>query len=194
MPTSGTIGVCGVAANAGVTHLCIALANFLCSKFYSNTAYLELNGSHEICALAGKQNPNKPFTHQRITYYPNLTLAQLPVILSKRYKHYVLDFGRPNQYTIQAFLRCDIRLVIGPVSPWKQAQYQKFVQETFHISAKEEVCYIGGYLGCCMEHIKDSGQFLRNYGISVIPVPFLPNPFRIASKDFAFFEKILGGN
>lgn len=176
--------------NAGTTHLCIALANFLSSKFYSNTAYLEMNGSHEISSLSHREG-NAPFVHQRITYYPDMTLAQLPEVLSRHYKYCVLDFGSPNPHTMQAFERCGIRLVIGHASPWKNEQFAQSVNRPFYNrSRKEGTVYLGNF----MERKSDLKQIAKHCGIHLVPVPFLPNPFRITSKDFPFFEEILGGN
>lgn len=191
IPASGTIGVSGITANAGATHLCIALANFLCSKFYSDTAYLEMNGSHAIHALSRNPHTDAPFVHQRITYYPDMTLAALPEVLSRHYKYYVLDFGGPNPHTAYAFERCGIRLVIGSVSPWKREQFIKSVRNSFYnMKNKEENVYLGNL----MERKSDVEQIEKDCGIRIVPVPFFPNPFRITSKDFTFFEKILGGN
>lgn len=188
IPACRTIGVCGTASNVGATHLSIALANFLCSKFYSNTAYLEMNGSHEILALAGKKNSDTPFVHQRVTYYPGVTLVQTPKILSCRYKYFVMDFGCPNSHTIREFLQCDLRLIVGYVSPWKVVQLEQFVRKLSGVSQfkEEENVYIGNFMG----RKKDLEQISKKLNIRMIPMPFLPNPFRVTSSDFGFFETI----
>ena len=150
-----------------------------------------MNGSHQICSLAGKQNPRMPFVHQRITYYPSVTLDQMQKVLSKHYKYFVLDFGCANPHTAQAFAHCDIRLVIGCISPWKNTQYMKAVQ-TFCLKYRKE----GGivYLGNLSWGRKINGQLEKCCDIQIVPVPFLPNPFRVTSDEFTFFEDILKGN
>lgn len=150
-----------------------------------------MNGSHEIRALSHDSNTDRPFVHQRITYYPGMTLAQLPKVLSKRYKYFVLDFGSPNPHTVHAFERCDICLVVGPICPWKTKLYMKSVREIFYSTKKkEEIVYLGNF----MERKRDLLQVSKQCGIRVIPIPFLPNPFRITSEHFTFFNEILGGN
>lgn len=41
---------------------------------------------------------------------------------------------------------------------------------------------------------KDRKRVETSYGIRVIPVPFLENPFQVSSHDFGFFEQIWKGN
>lgn len=150
-----------------------------------------MNGSREICTLSQESSSDKPFVHQRITYYPSMTLLQLPKVLSRHYRYYVLDFGRPNLHTMRAFERCDIRLVIGSVCPWKKTQFIQSVHSIFYNDKnKEDNVYLGNF----MEHKRDLEPIEQQCDVHIVPVPFLPNPFRITSKDFAFFEEILGGN
>lgn len=40
---------------------------------------------------------------------------------------------------------------------------------------------------------KDRKRVETSYGIRVIPVPFLENPFQVSSHDFGFFEQIWKG-
>lgn len=193
IPASATIGVSGTDRGVGATHLCIALANFLCGKFCSNTAYLEMNGRQEICSLGQnfRAGTDAMFVCQKVCYYPNMTLAGLAEVLSGHYRYFVLDFGSPNPHTIPAFMGCNIRLVVGSVCPWKAPQYIGYVQNSsYYITAKEDVVYLGNF----MERKRDLKELEQRCGMRVIPVPYLPNPFRITSESFAFFEKILGGN
>lgn len=152
-----------------------------------------MNGRHEISALRQdcRADAGAPFVHQRVAYYPDMTLAGLGKVLSEHYRYFVLDFGSPNPHTLQTFLSCDIRMVVGSVCPWKCPQYIRFIQKSsYNITVKEDVVYLGND----MEHKRDLKKLEHNCGIRVTPVPYLPNPFRITSESFAFFEKILGGN
>lgn len=182
--------MCGTGAGVGTTHLCIAIANYLCSKFYSNTAYLEMNTSHEIRTLAGRSDSGACFHHQRVVYYPDMTVSCAQKIVDRHCRYYVLDFGCPNPHTFPAFLRCDHKLVVGSASPWKTAQYQKFMEQAKRHQFREEDClYMGNFTGSK----KDLNLLSRALGIRIIPIPYFPNPFRVTSSYFGFFDEILTG-
>ena len=192
MPASATIGVSGMGHCAGATHLCIALANFLCSGFFADTAYLELGGRREISSIARKHSDDdRPFIHQRVVYYPNVTANRLAEVLAGRYRYFVLDFGGQALHMQQAFSECSIRLVIGNICPWKKSQFARSVQKSFYNKkTKEDVVYLGNYMECK----SDQREVEKKCGINIIPVPYLPDPFRIASENFGFFEKIMEEN
>lgn len=190
IPPPGTIGVCGTGGGVGTTHLCIAIANYLCGRFYSGTAYLEMNTSHEIRTLAGKTDNGTCFHHQRVVYYPDMTVSSAQEIVNRRFRYYVLDFGCPNPHTFPAFLRCDRMLVIGSASPWKTEQYQKFTEQVRRYRFREEEClYMGNFTGTK----KDLRLLSRNLGIHMVPVPYFPNPFQVTSSYFGFLNEILSG-
>lgn len=183
--------MCGVSGNCGTTHLCIALSHFLSGKFVANTAYLEVNASNEIASLSKKTDKTLPFTKNKITYYPKLTLSNAEKILTKHYKYFVLDFGNPNSHTFPVFTRCDIKIIIGYTQPWKQAAYEKFVHEhTFIQQKNKEDCY---YIGNIMGSRGSLDKLSKKLGVRMIPMPFFSNPFQITSEQFSFFEEILGG-
>lgn len=182
--------MCGTGPGVGTTHLCIAIANYLCSRFYSDTAYLEMNTSHEIRALAGRPDAGTCFHHQRVVYFPDMTVSSAQEIVNRRFRYYVLDYGCPNPHTFPSFLGCDHMLVVGSASPWKTAQYQKFMEQARRCRFREEDClYMGNFTGIT----KDLRLLSRDLGIRVIPVPYFPNPFRVTSSCFGFFNEILSG-
>lgn len=189
IPVPGVIGVCGTGAGVGTTHLCIAIANYLCSKFYSDTAYLEMNTSREIRTLAGKPEVGICFHHQRVAYYPDMTVAAAGKILAGHCRYFVLDFGCPNPHTLPAFLACDRKLVVGNASPWKRTQYLAYVTANFGApdKRKEDQLYICNFI----ESQNDISLLSKALGARVIPMPYFPDPFHIASSYFGFFDEIL---
>ncbi|MCD7709089.1 MAG: hypothetical protein LUI02_04360 [Clostridiales bacterium] len=181
--------MCGIGENAGATHMSIALSNFLSGKFCKNTAYLEMNASHEIFSLSGKSGEESTFCLQRVDYHPAMTISSEQEMLSRRYRYFVLDFGKLNTYTTAEFLHCDRKLAIGCVSPWKQAQFQKFYGKLSHSKnlEKEGILYIGNYMGT----EGDLRKLEKRLGTRVMPMPFIPDPFHVDSANFTFFEDVL---
>lgn len=192
IPAPATIGVCGTTANSGVTHFCIALCNLLHGRYLSRTAYLEVNASHAIGTLSPEKDPTIPFHYQRVSYYPDVTLRQLPERLHLPHKYKILDFGVLNTYTFPEFVRCDHYVVLTNVSIWKTKQLTQFIEEIKKTNIGKDYKTNIHFL-CTGDLKKDRDRIERAYGIRVIPVPFLANPFQVSSKHFGFFEQLWKG-
>jgi hypothetical protein len=173
----------------GVTHFCIALSNFLHSRYLSRTAYLEVNASHEICALSRERDTAAPFRHQGVTYYPDVTIRHIAEVTQLKYKFYILDFGRPTPHAFPEFLRCDHRIILTDTAIWKTAELDRFAAELQKNNIAWDTCKI-----VCMRGEKsDCARLSRIFGIQVISAPELRDPFHITSGQFPFFEKIMKG-
>ncbi len=169
--------------------MCIALSNFLHSRYLSKTAYLEVNASHEICALSSKPDASASFKHQGVIYYPGLTTRKMSEILNLRYKYYILDFGMLTEHTFPEFMRCDRRVVVTDVSIWKSAKLERFAMQLKKNNTPWNTLKTVGRDG-----IKSDYARLRaDFGIQVEPIPVLKNPFCITSGSFSFFEEIMKG-
>lgn len=171
----------------GATTLSIAITNFLCNKIRKKAAYLELNGTHAISALADQSGSNS-FYYYGMNLFPNGTFLQLPEILSQSYDYFVLDLGVLNPNNYREFLQNDLGLVVGSVCPWKSAQYGAFLQKYFHnkTDRPETIRYLGTF------GIKeDLKQFAHRYGFPVTSFPYLENPFQLSSVNWHFIETLL---
>jgi hypothetical protein len=172
-----------------VTHLCIALSNFLHSRYLSGTAYLEVNAGNEIRALSNEQDPSAPFRHQGVVFYPDLTIRQLSEVKQKRYRYFILDFGRPTPHTLLEFAHCDHRIVLTDSAAWKSAELDRFAIELQKNNIAWDTCKT-----VCMRGKKsDFAHLNRTYGIRVISAPELRDPFHLTSEVFPFFEKLMKG-
>jgi hypothetical protein len=171
----------------GATHLCIALSNFLHSRYLAKTAYLEVNASHEIASLSGEADPSAAFRRQGVVYYPSLTVRRISEVTQQRFKYYILDFGRPTPHTFPEFLRCDHRIILTDTAIWKTAELDRFFLEFQKYNTAwntfKMVCLRGTEEGCA--------NLYKRCGVRVISAPFLGNPFHITSGQFSFFETIL---
>lgn len=192
IPAPATIGVCGTTVNSGVTHFSISLCNFLHSRFLARTAYLEVNSSHEIAALSSKKDQTIPFRCNGVSYYPEITLRQLREQLHLQHKYKILDFGVLTPYSFPEFVRCDYCIVLTNVSIWKDRQLLQFIEELKKTNLGKD--YKTNVRFMSMGNLKkDRKRVETSYGIRVIPVPFLENPFQVSSHDFGFFEQIWKG-
>ena len=188
-PDPASVGICGTAVNAGVTTLCIALSNFLHSRYLSRTAYLEVNSSREISLLNKQTDFSTPFRHQGIFYYPGLTTRSMAEIMNLRYKYYILDFGVPNEHTFPEFMRCDHRIVVTNVSIWKSAELERFAKQMQKNNISWNTVKIIGRDGTK----SDYARLHADFGVQAEPMPVLKDPFHITSGCFRFFEEIMKG-
>ena len=62
------------------------------------TAYVELNGTHEILSLS-KTADEKVFTYKNVDFFPHAVMSTLTEILNMRYERVIIDFGILNPNT-----------------------------------------------------------------------------------------------
>ena len=203
-----TIGIAGCCPGCGVTHLAVALSCFCSSKLRKKTAYLELHERNEISSLFSNENPfscentfsrggqialckekqtDASIHRRRIDYYPNVACEQVPVLLNRGYEYLILDLGSSQEAKKSEFLRCDIKLVLGSLAPWKVSYYNNFLKEYS----------FGDQAGQCILYFVQSGSrktttlFSKEHHISVQNIPFIKNPFQIEKELFSFLQNVV---
>jgi hypothetical protein len=182
-----TIAVCGMEHGIGTTHFALALSNFLCSKFRKRTAYVELNRSNQIHSLADDRDAEM-FRFMDIVCYPRAIAEDLSRILAERYTYVILDLGVLTPDTSRDFYRCDLKFIIGSVSPWKADRFLEVLESLlYHANVSQEHILIMGNLGS-KENLK---TFERLSRLSVCAIPALPNPFQLTTANCTFFQEML---
>ena len=88
---------------------------------------------------------------------------------------------------VAEFLRCDRKIVIGSLAPWKEQLYHKFIQSTFIGQKSGEDFY---YLVLFGEG-NDMQAFRKKYHLSMAQIPFFKNPFHIEKEQFPFLQELL---
>lgn len=173
----------------GTTTCALALSNYMNNKLGLKTAYLELNGTNEISSINKKKEDNF-FTFCGIPIYPSVTLADLGEIFSLRYTCFILDMGRLNPHTISTFWRSDLCIIMCSLSPWQEAYRKdfKYLLPENNMIHQEKVLFLAN-LGIKEQLAAFHDKTFRD----VRCFPYLPNPFRLTPKDWAFFETLLTG-
>lgn len=148
-------------------------------------AYLELNGSNHISCLK-KHRDTKKFSHQGITFFPNVTITSLAEILSRDYPYFVLDMGIISTYTVQEFLRCDKPILVCSPRAWRYDQIKEKIDKIFkNISYQNQMTVV---LNLC-EKESNFPIFCKHCRHALFP--YLPNPFQIEPKHFHAITEIL---
>jgi hypothetical protein len=125
-----------------------------------------------------------------ICFFPETTLSSLPDLLQKDFEYFVLDMGILNPYTAYEFSRCHMQYMVGDFSLWKKEQTLHSLEQLLKINKinQEQVILLEN------PKIKESFPSKSVKGFSQkITVPFISNPFQIASNEFVFYENMLGG-
>lgn len=180
-----SIGIFGVEIGCGATHLAIALANYLQSGLGRKSAVVELSGQNELKALTEREG-NEQRELLGVRYFTGICQEQVPEIFNSRYEAFVLDLGTDFVSAREELLRCDRKIVIGSISPWKVSAYQYFIEQITmqqHADDWEYLCLFGD------RH--DARKIQKRYGIHMLVVPFLENPFYLKRQDIAFLQKII---
>lgn len=190
------MGVLGCEPGAGVTHLSIALANYCASKLQKPTAFLELHAPGELVMLSPDHSPasawnthicNTGFSIYDVDYYPAVCPEQIPILMNQAYSYYILDMGSAGYADWSEFLRCDRKLIIGSLAPWKSYLYEELFRRHSTLLKKG-----GGFVYLVQTGDKrDISEFAKKNGVVMKKVPFLPNPFQIEKERFLFLQELL---
>lgn len=180
-----SIGIVGIGSGCGVTHLTIALANYMHSGLGRRTAIIELSGKNELETMIRKEG-NKNQNLVGIHYFTDIGVGKIPEIMNSRYEVFVLDLGADYVAAREEFLRCDRKIVVGSISPWRVSAYEHFlkkVMESENITAWEFLILFA--------NLSDKKRIQKRYGMQMISIPRIENPFYLKKEDMMFLQKII---
>lgn len=179
-----TIGVAGAAAGMGVTHLVMALANYSVSHRRRKTAVVELSGNHTIEEMAGTSDP---FDWNRISCYPNFTRNGIADVINRDYEVVIFDMGSSYYRIRTELLRCNRKLILGSLAPWRKMEYIRFAMEV--MGDDRSVRNMAFLTQNGMK--KDKKDFKKIVGQPVYPVPYLPEPLLTEKSQYEFFDRFI---
>lgn len=127
------------------------------------------------------------FSIYDVDYYPAVSVGDVPQIFTLGYCYLLFDFGVLTDENLGEFLRCDRKIVIGSLAPWKQDFYHEFIQSSYFRQKQWESFYYLVLFG----ETADIRNFRAKYHISMKQIPFFKNPFHIEKEQFAFLQELL---
>lgn len=182
-----TLGLLGCGHGVGVTQLAISLCSYCASKQRKSVAYVELHTRGEIAQLVPESALHYEdcrFRLHGVDYFPRMSESGIPALLNRGYDYLILDVGSLDEANVPEFLRCDRKLVLGSLAPWKSWQYEAVIQHFYSINLGEGFDYLV-QMGM-NEHVR---RFSKAHHIAMSQVPFIQNPFRIEKELFPFLER-----
>ena len=129
---------------------------------------------------------NKNQTLVGVHYFTDLGVGKMPEIMNSKYEVFVLDLGSDYTLAREEFLRCDRKIVIGSISPWKVSAYEHFIKkvmETENITSWEFLILFA--------NLSDKKKIQKRYGVQMISIPWIENPFYLKKEDMMFLNKII---
>jgi len=176
------IGVIGTHAGTGVTHFSIALANYISSVVAKEVIYLSMDHKKELQNFMGSEQ--KKFEIMGVSYLSDATSIELSEEWNNIYDYMILDMGHNYENNRTEFLRCDKKIIIGSLSPWKKQYY-----DTIMHSIEVEKNYKNWDYYAIFGIKEDKKEFKKKFDISIRTLPFLEDSFHIKKEQYAFFQE-----
>ncbi len=168
----------------GTTHLTIALANYLQSALGRKTAVIEWSGQHDLKDMIGKEGGRQKLAG--VQYFTDIKVGNIPEIVNSRYEAFVLDLGADYTASREEFLRCDRKIVTGSISPWKVSAYEHFLKNVIASENYETWEFL-----VLFANLADKKIIQKRYGMHMISIPWIENPFYLKKEDLLFLQKII---
>lgn len=137
-------------------------------------------------ASGGSGAVHRFFPLRGVDYYPRVAASELPSLLNQGYDCLILDSGSVAETDLSEFLRCDRKLVLGSLAPWKRWQLEDFFNRFGSAASLGE-----GFFTLLREGSQgDLNRFAREHHVATRAVPFIQDPLRIEKQHFAFLEEL----
>lgn len=181
-----SVGILGVQQGVGVTHLAAAMMHYCSSCLKSQTALVELSGNHELEELQ-KERDGRSLHLPREHYFVNADCERMAEIINCGYERYILDMGSEFYRIKREFLRCDTKIIIASLSPWKRRELHYFMS---YIYGEEE---LGGGITFLAQYgkKKDKKDFQKKYRIPIYTFPYIEDPFHLKEAEILFLKNLI---
>jgi hypothetical protein len=186
-----TIGLVGINRGVGVTYTGMLLASYFGIDRSIKTAYLECNNHMDFARLQEAYEWSKEedcsFALDSITYYKQVIHKRIPEILCDDYDCYILDFGTDYTNSMDEFIRCGNKIIIGDSAIWNQSRLVSFIKEMENIKGSKSWIYSiplakGGL-------IRRMSSDTKRY---FFKIPYESDPTSLSRKTYKLFHSLLG--
>lgn len=181
-----TVAIAGSVQGCGVTHLAVSLANYTASGLGEKTAYIEASGHGE---MSHWKNPGEMgyFTEKRVHYYPDVKRKDIPIILNRDYERVFFDFGEKYLLYREEILRCDIKIFLINLNIWQIFAAKKMLKEL----KEPEWGGLEPLIASAFVFPKEKQKIEKEFHISIIEIPKIPDSFAIPGRLFAIMKQLL---
>lgn len=176
----------GCESGLGVTHLSIALANYTAGWLGANTALAELGERNGLAQLS-ETGVEESFYRSGVVYYPSVTSSGLGMISNMDYEYIILDLGPDSRMAREEIMRCNGKLIVGSLKPWRKAVYYDYIKRLQNNMGNLELYT---FLALFEDKIEIK-KCRRTFKAQVKSIPFLANPFCAQEKEIPFLHSLI---
>lgn len=126
------------------------------------------------------------FTVSKASFYPVVGKESMAEILAKGYDCIVMDFGNAFKEHREEFLRCDKKIVVGSLTPWKQYCLEDFIAESEMITGSSDWIYAINFAA-----EREVAVAARSLNRKLLPVPYERDPFFLSPGAMNFTKNII---
>jgi len=187
------IGIIGTHIGTGATHFAVMLSNYMSECLGMKTAYIEcfpqkeLGYMEKLYYLDGNATSmTESFSIYKVHYYKNIREDRIAKIMGYEYECVILDLGLDVNKMRNEFLRCDKKIVISNLAPWKLNELETFITSK---GLEREVCNLEYGISFPVNRVIK--EVSKLYGISCFTIPYEPDPFNLSNDTIKMFQKII---
>lgn len=186
-PSACVISVTGTHEGCGVTHFCMALANYLCSVCKKSVAIAEL-GRHSSLGFLDYNTSRRHkdgFCIKGIVFYQKASISTVSLLKAYGYDYIILDMGDNFDTLKNEFIMSSKRFIVCNLCDWKRHTAYTFLQNKCDTSLLKDstLLYTFGT-------VQTAKVVSKQTGFRLYHIPFEENPLLIDSRNLVFYNNI----
>ncbi len=111
----------------------------------------------------------------------------MPEYIRQGYEYYIIDGGSEFYRIRREFLRCDRKLILVSLSPWKRKELEYFMSVIW----EEEKCLDNVTFLAQFGMKKDKKDFQKQYRIPIHTLPFMEDPLHLKEAERLFLKTLV---
>lgn len=176
----------GYEPGLGVTHLSVALANYTARWLHARTALVEWGDRCTLRELSEK-GVEERFRINGVDYHMSVGTGNMGIIYNMDYEYLILDLGTDSRSAREELMRCDGKLIVGSLCPWRRAAYYDYIRR-LHENMGNLDMYT--FLALFEDKIEIK-RCRRTFKAQVKSIPFIADPFCISEKEIPFLHSLI---
>lgn len=152
----------------------------------AKTACIEFEGKGALTSLSSAKDGNE-FHYEGVAYFPEVSAQDLGLIYSMDFEYMILDLGTDSRTARAELMRCNGKLIVGSLCPWKKAGYYDFMKRLQETTGYRDMFT---FLALFEDKIEIK-KCRRTIKAQVQSIPFIADPFHIKEKETEFLHTLI---
>ncbi len=178
------ICIAGASRKAGVTHVCLCLANFVHAALGQKVIYVELADESQLLEMVGRDMVRLEediigFKYKGIIYVLTNDVNEVKKLITSQKVWCIVDIQRLDKDTFTIYDMCDKRVLLGSLQPWCVRDYHRLVNKIKENSDVNQQLFFGINI-----EKKEKKTFEKNYDCEIKALPRMEDPFMLKEEYF----------